>query len=70
MKTIKRKSFNNFGKGVVGMHVAWKELKMPNHAIRVAGSQGVGSAIEHVRDEKDKRKAARKRQRQARRVNR
>lgn len=70
MDAIKRKAMNNYGNGAAGMFVAWKELQLPNHAIRVAGSQGVGSAVEHVRSTDAKRKAARKRQKAARRVNR
>lgn len=55
--------------GLVGV-LARKDLGMGRDAEKVAMAQGVGSAVEYVRRTKEQKRAARKRQRNARRVNR
>lgn len=70
MKSSRQKALNNFGKGSTGMAVAYRELKLPMYAVKVAGSQGIGTAVEHVRATKAKKKAARLRSKASRRVNR
>lgn len=70
MKRARRQAMDNFAKGTAAMAVAHREMKLPMYAVKVAGAHGVGTAIEHVRSTDEKRKAARRRQKAARRVNR
>ncbi len=70
MKQQRRNAFNNFSKGRAAMTVADREMKLGAAAVKVAGAQGMGSAIEYVRQTKAGKKAARKQAKQARRRNR
>jgi hypothetical protein len=71
VKLSRRKALNNFQHGGVAMSVAKSsELDMGTAAAKVAGSGGIGDAVEYVRRTKEQKKAARRRQKQARRVNR
>lgn len=66
----RRKAFNNFGKGGAGMSVADSQMGLPSYAVKVAGSQGIGSAIEHVRSTKAAAKVKRATAKASRRRNR
>ncbi|OPZ65198.1 MAG: hypothetical protein BWY85_00736 [Firmicutes bacterium ADurb.Bin506] len=71
MKLSRRLALNNFQKGRAAENIARSsELDMSRAASKVAGSSGIGDAVEYVRRTKEQKKAARKRQKQARRVNR
>ncbi len=71
MKLTRRKALNNFQHGGVAESVARSsELGMSRATSKVAGSSGIGDAVEYVRRTKEQKKAARKRSKQTRRANR
>lgn len=71
MKSLRRIALNNFARGARAEHMARSsEMDMSRAASKVAGSQGIGEAVEYVRRTKEQKRAARKRQKQSRRLNR